>query len=105
FKKVILISAESDDSIEIIEKAVAEVLQTSQIDTDTAVLANARQINAAKKAQSAIDEAINANAMGITLDAVGVCIDDALYALYELTGENVSDSVVDEVFSKFCVGK
>ena len=39
------------------------------------------------------------------LDIVGVCIDDALYAIYQLTGENVSDEVVSEVFSKFCVGK
>ena len=44
-------------------------------------------------------------AMGLDLDAVGVCVQDALTALYELTGQNVSDAVVDEVFSRFCVGK
>ena len=42
---------------------------------------------------------------GYTLDAAGVCVDDALRALYELTGENAGDDVIDEVFSRFCVGK
>jgi tRNA modification GTPase len=42
---------------------------------------------------------------GFTLDAAGVCIDDALDALYSLTGENATESVIDEVFRSFCVGK
>ena len=41
----------------------------------------------------------------MTLDAVNVAIDDAIDALLSLTGEKVSDAVVDEVFSRFCVGK
>ena len=40
-----------------------------------------------------------------SLDIIGVAVDEALYAVYGLTGENVSDEVVNEVFSKFCVGK
>ena len=39
------------------------------------------------------------------LDAVSVCVDDALSALCRLTGEDASDAVVEEVFSTFCVGK
>ena len=42
---------------------------------------------------------------GMTLDAAGVCVDDALNALYQLTGERAGDDVIDEVFSTFCVGK
>ena len=39
------------------------------------------------------------------LDAAGVCIEDALRALTELTGEDAAEAVIDEVFSTFCVGK
>ena len=39
------------------------------------------------------------------LDAVSVCVDDALDALYALTGENAGDAVIDQVFERFCVGK
>ena len=42
---------------------------------------------------------------GESLDAVTVVIDEALANLLILTGENVADSVVNEVFSRFCVGK
>ena len=105
FKKVISISAKDVNSINIVENAIEDVLQIKQIDTDLAYLANTRQFDSAVKAKNAIQDAINAINMGITLDAIGVCIDDALYALYELTGENVSEAVIEEVFSKFCVGK
>lgn len=42
---------------------------------------------------------------GEFLDAVTVLIDSAEQSLLELTGEKVTDNVVDEVFSRFCVGK
>ena len=43
--------------------------------------------------------------MGITMDAVNVCIDTAIDKLQELTGKKAKETVVDEVFSQFCVGK
>ena len=39
------------------------------------------------------------------LDAVSVCVDDALDALCDLTGENASEAVIEQVFERFCVGK
>ena len=39
------------------------------------------------------------------MDAVGVCVDDALAALFELTGKRATNEVTDEIFRKFCVGK
>jgi tRNA modification GTPase len=39
------------------------------------------------------------------LDAVNVIIDEAEQYLLQLTGKKVTDAVVDEVFSRFCVGK
>lgn len=41
----------------------------------------------------------------MTLDAVTVCVEDALNALSSLTGEQVSEEIVDQVFEQFCVGK
>ena len=38
-------------------------------------------------------------------DALNVVLDDAEKALLELTVEKITDAVVDEVFSRFCVGK
>ena len=41
----------------------------------------------------------------MTVDAVGVLLDDALAALLELTGERVTVEVANKVFEHFCVGK
>ena len=43
--------------------------------------------------------------LGMTWDAVTVSLEGAIAALNELTGQRVSDAVVDKVFEKFCVGK
>ena len=39
------------------------------------------------------------------LDAINVVIDEAEQHLLELTGERITEAVVNEVFSRFCVGK
>ena len=64
-----------------------------------------RQRDLAVRALNSVEEARQALADGYTVDAVGVCIDDAIGALFELTGKRVTNEVADEVFRKFCVGK
>ena len=88
-----------------IAAAVQKVLGLTAFDADAAMLANERQLAAAKQAAAALAAAEKAVTIGITLDAVGVCIDDAHKALVALTGEDATEDVINEVFSKFCVGK
>ena len=64
-----------------------------------------RQLAAATRARDAVAGALDAVEGGFGLDAVSVCVDDALDALCELTGENASEAVINEVFERFCVGK
>lgn len=61
--------------------------------------------NCIVKAQSLVEQSINALEQGELLDAITVLLDEAAGYLLELTGEKVSDTVIDEVFSKFCIGK
>ena len=42
---------------------------------------------------------------GYAIDAVSVCVDDALSLLYAFLGKRVTNEVADEVFRRFCVGK
>ena len=69
------------------------------------MLANERQRLCCEKAFASLKEALDAIDFGLTLDAIGVCIDDAIASLLELTGQKASEAVVDEVFRQFCVGK
>ena len=82
-----------------------ELLGTNQIDPHAASLSGQRQLAAATRAREAVAGALEAAAGGFGLDAVSVCVDDALDALCDLTGENASEAVINEVFERFCVGK
>ena len=105
FDKVIELSAVTGAGRDELEKAVADVLMTDEFDPDAACLTCERQRNCCIKAVGHLEECINAIDTGVTMDAVNVCADCAVDALLELTGEKASAAVVDEVFSRFCVGK
>ena len=104
-KHVIFISALSGEGTDELEKQVAEIIGTAQLDASQGILATERQHRSAQSAMESLDEAIAALSMGITLDAVTVIIEDAINYLLELTGKRVTEAVVDKVFSHFCVGK
>lgn len=103
--RVVEISASTGDGYEQLETAVAELLNARDFDPENPCLTGERQRNCCERAVSFLNEGLNALKLGMTLDAVTVCADCAVDALLELTGEKASEAVVDEVFSRFCVGK
>ncbi len=70
-----------------------------------AVLTNARHHRAARAALDLLAEARDGLAQGLPLDVVSAVLTDAASRLAEITGDEVSEAVVAEVFSRFCVGK
>lgn len=105
FKKVLYITAKDFYMSKEFENDVMEVLGVANIDVNTGMIVNERQYEAVRTAYNSIKDAYDRFKEGFSLDIIGVCVDEALYAVYSLTGENVSEEVVNEVFSKFCVGK
>lgn len=99
------ISARTGEGAENLIQAIAELLHLSDVDPSAPLLANERQRICLQKAATALEEAVQALEEGVTLDAVSVCLDEAIGPLLELTGRRVSDAVVDAVFAQFCVGK
>lgn len=105
FKHIVYISAKDGKGAENLAEAVEAVLGTNGVDTSAALLANERQRLCCEKAADCIREAIAALEMNMTLDAVTVSTDSAINELLTLTGEKATDAVINEVFSRFCVGK
>lgn len=105
FRTIILISAKNEEGMEALEMAVRELTNTIDFDASSGVLFTERQRQEVQKAHKNIREAIEILAAGMTYDAVTVCVEAALECLFKLTGEKVSENVIDEVFSTFCVGK
>lgn len=104
-KTVVRISAETGDGYDELREKVEKLLGTDEIDTSEAMLTTERQRDGAVKAVSCLEEAIEALETGLTLDAVNVSADCAVEALLSITGQKAREAVVDEVFSRFCVGK
>jgi tRNA modification GTPase len=81
------------------------VLNIGEIDISSPMLMNERQRICAVNAQSYLETAIRDLIIGITPDAVNIMIDSAINLLGVLSGEKATNTVTDEVFAKFCVGK
>lgn len=105
FENVVYLSAKDRNGIQELEKAIEKVLGTADFDTSAATLMNERQLACCKSALQSIDEGISALEIGMTRDALNVNIDVAVESLDTLTGEKATESVVNEIFSQFCVGK
>ena len=97
--------AASGDGKEQLEREIAEITGVQRLDGAEPILGTERQRECVRRAEAALSEALEAVAMGLSQDAVGVSIDGALAALLELTGERTTEAVVDGIFARFCVGK
>lgn len=105
FAETVMISAQTGEGLTDLRRAVENLLGTRDFDPAAGNLYTQRQRADAQAAYQCLLEAKQAQEAGFTLDAVTVCVEGALDALTRLTGEKVSERVIDEVFSQFCVGK
>ena len=105
FKQIVEISAGTSQGVEALSEAITQLLSLTDLSGAGVWLQNERQRDCARRAAELLEEVCTTIEAGYTLDAVDVALDSALSALMELSGEKVSDTVIDQVFSKFCVGK
>ncbi len=105
FPHHLVLSAKEARSVEALNREIGSLMNLTNLDTNQPILANERQRACAAAALNQIEAALDALSFGMTLDAVNLLIEDAIDSLLQLTGESVSEVVVDEVFSRFCVGK
>ncbi|MBQ8687115.1 MAG: tRNA uridine-5-carboxymethylaminomethyl(34) synthesis GTPase MnmE [Ruminococcus sp.] len=105
FDCCIPMSAKEGDGLELLRAAIEERFYQGDVTPEMGILANERQLRCAQAAQDAVQQAIEALDAGEFLDGITVLLDEAADHLMHLTGERVSEKVVEDVFSRFCVGK
>lgn len=105
FKDAVCISAKDEAAAGLLAKEISSRMRLSELDPDAGFLANERQRGCAARAAEAVKEALDAVRAGVTPDAVGVMLEEALGAVLELSGRKADEEVIDRVFSRFCVGK
>ena len=101
--KVISVSAVSGEGIDALKEMIVSFAPKDA--TESSMLCQARHVEAAMRACECLGDAIRSIHDEMPLDMCAVDLSAALDCLGEITGETMSERVIDEVFSRFCVGK
>ena len=72
---------------------------------DMAFLIEERHFEALNRAKESLQKAILAGRASQPLDLIGIDVKESWDALGEITGETATEAIIEEIFSKFCVGK
>lgn len=99
------ISTFTRDGIDHLEETLYECLVSRAGEAAEPAMVTMRQQEALRHALASTEAASRALEEAVPLDLVAVDVREALDAIGEVTGERVSESVLDEIFSRFCIGK
>lgn len=105
FDHVVPVSAKNGKNVVELTQLIPDLLGLEGTTYDGAIITNARQAAALARAASRCEDALFAAQSGMTYDSVVMDAEGAIAALGEVTGQTVTDDIVDKIFSNFCVGK
>ena len=104
FCRYVEMSARTGEGLDRLTEEIKKLAGAFEIDKDSEIITNARQFYALSKAHDAVKDALS-SLEGFTQDIAGMDIERAIEALDEADGRRVTEEIVNEIFSHFCVGK
>ena len=103
---IIKISALNQTGLDDLYKKIENMFANNDINVDNdCIITNVRQKDLVSKAIEDVNKTKETLENGLPLDIISIFIKDILEDLLKITGEVVSDEIIDEIFSKFCLGK
>ena len=104
--ETIITSLAEDGGAELIEKVIKErVLRGDTVQEESALVTNARHTNLLKEAVGSVNDALVLVEQKEPVEIIEIDVNQAYESLGEIIGESVGDDIIDEVFSRFCLGK
>ena len=100
----VLISAKSKTHLDDLKIRLKAFVQQTKSSSDV-VVTNARHLQSLQQTDEALTRTVEGINMGISNDLVAQDIRSALFHLGEITGEVTTDDLLENIFSKFCIGK
>ena len=95
-----------ENGLDALKNKISEIFALNEIPKkDFTYISNARQLSLMKLAKDSIDSAIIATKEDVPVDLIEIDITNARNYLGEIIGETYSDELIDELFSRFCLGK
>lgn len=103
---IIKISALKGNGLEDLYRKISEMFSLNEINLDNdIIITNLRHKNLISKAIENVKKARDTVNESMPIDIIAIFIKDILEDLGNITGEFVTDDIIDEIFSKFCLGK
>ncbi|MBM4466734.1 MAG: tRNA uridine-5-carboxymethylaminomethyl(34) synthesis GTPase MnmE [Chloroflexi bacterium] len=100
------ISALTGDGLEELEETIVEVVFSGQVlASDEPLVSSSRHKDILRRALDCVASAQGAHTRGMPADFVAIDLTSAVNALGEITGETVTEDLLEVIFSEFCVGK
>ncbi|EOP77198.1 tRNA modification GTPase mnmE [Bacillus cereus VDM006] len=104
--RMITTSLIEEKGVDELEKAIADLFFEGTIESaDMTYVSNARHIGLLTQAEKTIGDAIEAIENGVPIDMVQIDLTRTWEILGEITGDTVHESLIDQLFSQFCLGK
>lgn len=104
--KLVTTSLLEDQGVDDLEEAIASLFFAGSIEAgDMTYVSNTRHIALLNQAQNAIEEAMQGVEMGTPIDIVQIDLTRTWELLGEIIGDSVHESLIDQLFSQFCLGK
>ncbi|HEK9100833.1 tRNA uridine-5-carboxymethylaminomethyl(34) synthesis GTPase MnmE [Bacillus pfraonensis] len=104
--RIITTSLIEEKGVDELEKAIADLFFEGTIESaDMTYVSNARHIGLLTQAEKTIGDAIDAIENGVPIDMVQIDLTRTWEILGEITGDTVHESLIDQLFSQFCLGK
>ena len=105
-KTTIPFSVLKEEGIDELYNAILKLFNMNNIDLDnTEIVTSARQKNYILRAHDALNKAKESIKNNMSIDITAICLKEILEELSSITGENVSEDIINEIFKKFCLGK
>ncbi len=101
----VLISAVDDIGIDLLKSKILEKAGVSTFQKDITYLSNIRQVTKLKEARYSLKEALVSIQETMPVDIISIDLQNAYYVLNEILGVQSTDTLIDELFSRFCLGK
>ena len=105
-RRVVTTSLLKEEGVIELEEAIAALFFEGQIESDDLTyVSNARHIALLHQAQAVIEDALDAAEAGVPVDMVQIDVTRTWEILGEIIGDTVQESLINQLFSQFCLGK
>jgi tRNA modification GTPase len=104
-QEIIQISAKEKQGLDTLENALLTAVNLNALNTNEVIVSNIRHLEALQKTEEALNRVLYGIDNPITSDFLALDIKQALHYLGEIVGTVTTDDLLDNIFSKFCIGK